>query len=98
MAIPQHRPFEQPEEVTVTETSGEGGYAIVLYNDEVNSFEHVINCLTELCGHTPEQAEQCAWIVHHKGKYAVMLGSYEELAPVCDALCLRGLSAVVEEV
>jgi ATP-dependent Clp protease adaptor protein ClpS len=69
---------------------------LVLWNDDVNTFEWVIECLMELCQHTAEQAEQCAWFVHFKGKYAVKHGSFQDLRPVCEALLDRGLSATVE--
>ncbi|MCB9246583.1 MAG: ATP-dependent Clp protease adaptor ClpS [Flavobacteriales bacterium] len=74
-----------------------GGYAIILYNDDVNTFDHVIDCLVKYCEHDPLQAEQCSLIVHYKGKCAVMHGGNRELVPVCEALCGQGLSAVIEE-
>jgi ATP-dependent Clp protease adaptor protein ClpS len=52
---------------------------IILYNDHVNSFEHVIMCLVAFCDHGFQQAEQCATIVHYKGKYAVKHGSKEDM-------------------
>lgn len=70
---------------------------IVIFNDEVNSFEHVILCLITYCKHTLEQAEQCAWIIHSKGKYSVKTGSFEKLLPVCEALVENGLNAKIEE-
>ncbi|RMA57828.1 ATP-dependent Clp protease adaptor ClpS [Ulvibacter antarcticus] len=66
---------------------------IVLYNDEVNTFDHVINVLIYACEHTPEQAEQCSIIVHYKGKCTVKTGSYDELKPRCSMLLDAGLSA-----
>jgi ATP-dependent Clp protease adaptor protein ClpS len=68
----------------------------VLYNDDVNTFDHVINCLVRICKHTSEQAEQCAIIVHYTGKCAVKTGSLEELKPQCLRLLDAGLSAVIE--
>ncbi|MBL7943258.1 MAG: ATP-dependent Clp protease adaptor ClpS [Flavobacteriales bacterium] len=68
---------------------------LVLFNDDVNTFDHVINCLIDICRHEPEQAEQCAIIVHYKGKCAVKEGSYEGLEPMCVALADRGLSAEI---
>lgn len=70
--------------------------AIVLYNDEVNSFDYVILCLMKYCGHEMLQAEQCALIVHTNGKCKVKSGSYEELEPICTALLERGLTAEIE--
>lgn len=69
---------------------------IILYNDDVNTFEHVIACLMEYCKHSMHQAEQCALIVHHNGKCAIKEGSFEDLKPVCEALLHHGLSAKIE--
>ncbi|MFZ9756197.1 MAG: ATP-dependent Clp protease adaptor ClpS [Bacteroidia bacterium] len=71
-------------------------WSLVLYNDDVNTFEWVIDCLVKYCAHTAMQAEQCAWFVHLKGKYAVKHGNYAQLRPVCDVLQECGLSAVLE--
>lgn len=68
---------------------------IVLYNDDVNTFDHVINCLINACDHTPEQAEQCSIIVHYKGKCTVKTGEYEDLKPRCSKLLEAGLSAEI---
>ena len=70
-------------------------HEIVLFNDEVNTFDWVIHCLIEICEHSPEQAEQCAVITHYKGKCAVKSGSYAELEPRCSTLLERGLSAEI---
>lgn len=70
--------------------------AILLYNDDVNSFDHVIDSLCRYCGHDSIQAEQCAWIVHHNGKCLVKKGSYEDLKPICNALNENGLSAKIQ--
>ncbi|HVZ97055.1 MAG TPA: ATP-dependent Clp protease adaptor ClpS [Chitinophagaceae bacterium] len=75
----------------------EGGCQLVVWNDDVNSFDWVITTLVEVCGHTEEQAEQCAMIIHTKGKYGVKEGSYELLKPMCDAITDRGIGATVEE-
>lgn len=73
-----------------------GNWTIVLYNDDVNTFDWVVSCLVKYCGHDAIQAEQCAWFVHTKGKYAVKSGSKNKMAPICEALCEKGLSAVLE--
>jgi ATP-dependent Clp protease adaptor protein ClpS len=70
--------------------------SIVLYNDDVNTFDHVIECLISYCKHSLSQAEQCAMIVHYNGKCAVKTGSYDELKPICEALLENGLSAKIE--
>ena len=68
---------------------------IVLFNDEVNTFDHVIETLIMVCDHTPEQAEQCALIVHYNGKCTVKTGEYTELEPKCSKLLQAGLSAEI---
>lgn len=68
---------------------------IVLYNDDVNTFDHVIDTLIYACDHTPEQAEQCSIIVHYKGKCTVKTGSYDDLEPRCTMLLDAGLSAEI---
>src|SRR5687768_10164238 len=71
-------------------------YSLIVWNDEVNTFEWVIETLIEVCGHSAEQAEQCAYIIHFQGKYAVKNGSYEDLKPQCDAITERGIGATIE--
>jgi len=68
---------------------------IILYNDDVNTFDHVIETLIYACEHTAEQAEQCSIIVHYKGKCEVKTGTYEELEPRCSKLLEAGLSAEI---
>jgi ATP-dependent Clp protease adaptor protein ClpS len=68
---------------------------IVLFNDEVNTFDHVIETLIAVCEHTPEQAEQCSLIVHYNGKCTVKTGEYTELEPRCSRLLQAGLSAEI---
>ena len=71
-------------------------FQIIVWNDDVNTFEWVIETLIEVCGHTYEQAEQCAYIIHYSGKYAVKNGTYDELRPMCDDILDRGISATLE--
>ncbi len=68
---------------------------IVLFNDDVNTFDHVIDSLVAICSHTNEQAEQCALLVHYKGKCTVKTGMYDELDPLCSKLLQLGLSAEI---
>lgn len=68
---------------------------IVLYNDDVNTFDHVIETLIIVCSHTAEQAEQCAILVHYKGKCTVKTGTFDELKPQCTQLLEAGLSAEI---
>ena len=68
---------------------------IVLYNDDVNTFDHVIETLIHACEHTSEQAEQCSLIVHYNGKCTVKTGLYDDLKPRCSMLLEAGLSAEI---
>lgn len=70
---------------------------LVVYNDEVNTFDWVIECFTQILRHTSEQAEQLAYIIHYKGKATVKTAAKKILLPFKDALLDRGLSAVIEE-
>ncbi|MEO8773557.1 MAG: ATP-dependent Clp protease adaptor ClpS [Gelidibacter sp.] len=68
---------------------------IVLHNDDVNTFDYVIDTLIYACDHTPEQAEQCSILVHYKGKCTVKTGSYDDLEPRCTMLLEAGLSSEI---
>lgn len=71
-------------------------FKIVLYNDEVNTFDFVIDALISVCEHEPIQAEQCTLLVHFKGKCDVKSGDFDFLEPICSALLDRGLTAQIE--
>jgi ATP-dependent Clp protease adaptor protein ClpS len=86
----------QSEEADLLVADG-NRYQLVVWNDEVNTFQWVIETLVEVCGHTPEQAEQSAMIIHTKGKYAVKEGAYNVLKPMRDTIVDRGINATVEE-
>jgi ATP-dependent Clp protease adaptor protein ClpS len=86
----------ETEELVLTEEQLKEYNELILWNDDVNTFDHVIETLVELCGHTPEQAEQCAFIVHHNGKCSVKRGEFETLAPICTAILGRGISATID--
>ena len=66
---------------------------LVVFNDDVNTFDHVIATLIRVCQHTPEQAEQCTFLIHYKGKCAVKSGSFEFLRPFREAICEAGIDA-----
>jgi ATP-dependent Clp protease adaptor protein ClpS len=66
---------------------------LVVYNDDVNTFEHVIETLIQVCNHSQEQAEQCTYLIHYKGKCTVKIGAFEELEGMCTAIHDRGISA-----
>jgi ATP-dependent Clp protease adaptor protein ClpS len=88
--------LETPLEDIDVLTATEDPFSLIVWNDEVNTFEWVIETLMEVCGQSLEQAEQCAMIIHTKGSYAVKRGSYDELKPLCDAITERGIGATIE--
>ncbi len=81
--------FEDVATVTIEEKK------LMIFNDDVNTFENVIEALMDICQHTAEQAEQCAWITHFKGKCTVKNGVFDELAPMRTAICERGIDAKI---
>lgn len=83
------------EEVSIEELLNNNN-EIILYNDDVNTFDHVIDTLMRVCDHEALQAEQCALLVHYKGKCGVKSGSMKDLEPICSALLDAGLSAEIE--
>jgi ATP-dependent Clp protease adaptor protein ClpS len=68
---------------------------LVIYNDDINTFDWVIDTLVEVCGHSSEQAEQCTIIIHYKGKCSVKEGAYHELTGMRNEICRRGISAEI---
>ena len=70
-------------------------HQIVLFNDDVNTFDHVVETLICVCDHTLEQAEQCSIIVHYKGKCIVKTGAYKDLEALCSKLLQADLSAEI---
>ncbi|EAY30010.1 ATP-dependent Clp protease adaptor ClpS [Microscilla marina] len=89
MSQTQELELLEEEVVTVEERQ------LTVFNDDINTFDHVINTLIEVCNHTPEQAEQCTWIIHYKGKCSVKVGEFNKLRPMRDAICDRGISAEI---
>lgn len=87
----------ETENIEETLTLTSPGWCVILHNDDYNTFQWVIECLVEICNHNPIQAEQCAWLVHFKGKATVKNGDFEKMQSIAVALCDRGLSATVEE-
>src|SRR5438045_2168155 len=84
------------EDVDVLEDTGSDEMSdLVVFNDDVNTFDHVIKTLIKVCGHTPEQAEQCTLIIHYKGKCTVKSGAFHDLVAMRHAICDKGISAEV---
>ena len=98
MAIIQNDTSTKQWEETDVLTAVEEPCNLIVWNDEVNTFQWVIETLMEVCGHSYEQAEQCSYIIHFQGKYAVKKGTYDDLKPMCDAITDRGIGATVEMV
>ena len=98
MASIQNDTWTKSWEETDIMTSVEEPCNLIVWNDEVNTFQWVIETLMEICGHSYEQAEQCSYIIHFQGKYAVKKGTYDDLKPMCDAITDRGIGATVEVV
>ena len=71
-------------------------FHLVVWNDEVNTFEWVIETLIDVCNHSAEQAEQCAYLIHFRGKYSVKEGDFDKLKPMCNAITERGIGATIE--
>ncbi len=92
----QHQFQEELQEKIVETLEGEEINDLIVYNDDVNTFEHVINTLVKVCKHTAEQAEQCTLLVHYKGKCAVKKGPYLELIPFRQGMVDAGISAEIE--
>jgi ATP-dependent Clp protease adaptor protein ClpS len=69
---------------------------LILHNDDVHTFDYVIASLVDICNHEVHQAEQCAYIVHHKGKCEVKKGTYAVLRPMKEKLAEKGLSVTID--
>ena len=86
---------EKVSEKEIVETDSVHENEIILYNDDVNTFNHVIRTLIQVGEHTSEQAEQGSLIVHYKGKCSVKSGTFSDLKPRCTKLLQAGLSAEI---
>ncbi|RYD98818.1 MAG: ATP-dependent Clp protease adaptor ClpS [Sphingobacteriales bacterium] len=92
----QSKPFHEEDTDVLVDEDLSLNNSIVVWNDDVNTFDWVIESLVEVCDHTLESAEQCALIIHFSGKYAVKKGSFDDLRPKCEALLDRGISATIQ--
>jgi ATP-dependent Clp protease adaptor protein ClpS len=90
MAKEKSAPIDKSEELVDSEKE------LILFNDEYNTFDFVIETLIEVCGHDLHQAEQCAWIAHYKGKCAVKSGTFNELKPLFDEMSIRDLTVSID--
>ncbi|MDW3196263.1 MAG: ATP-dependent Clp protease adaptor ClpS [Cytophagales bacterium] len=88
--------FDVEEEIEIKEVvDDEKQRDLIVYNDDFNTFEHVIETLIKVCKHDPQQAEQCTYLIHFKGKCAVKRGTYEELKPKREAISDAGIKAAI---
>jgi len=86
--------YQEQEEVDVLEDlDGEDPKNLIVYNDDYNTFDHVIQTLVKVCKHTYQQAEQCTWLIHYRGKCSVKTGSFRQLRPMRDGICEAGIDA-----
>lgn len=90
-------PFEETDVEVLEQTAKKETevHTLVVFNDDVNTFDWVIETLIKVCRHTPEQAEQCTLIIHYKGKCTVKEGQFEELVGMRNEICRRGISAEI---
>lgn len=88
--------LEQLDELLVVEEVSIEEVDLILYNDDVNTFDHVIDVLVKYCKHEVTQAEQCAYIVHYNGKCQIKRGTFKNLKPICEAILEAGLTAKIE--
>ena len=86
----------QKQNQTLETESLTASASLILWNDDVNTFDHVIDCLVSICDHSTTQAEQCAYIVHYNGKCVVKEGSKEKLEPLLVALQQQKLTAEIK--
>jgi ATP-dependent Clp protease adaptor protein ClpS len=86
----------QSEESNETDVLDDELHNLIVWNDDVNTFDWVIESLVDICGHETIQAEQCALIIHHKGKCGVKKGSFDDLRPQAEALIDRGIQATID--
>ncbi len=86
----------QTERSEETVVSTEAVHNLIVWNDDVNTFDWVIESLVDICGHEKIQAEQCAVIIHHRGKCSVKKGSFDDLRPQAEGLIDRGIQATID--
>lgn len=93
----ENKPYVSPQAEEDTAVLEDSGCSLVLYNDDVHTFDYVIKSLMDICRHTQEQAEQCAILVHCHGKCTVKHGPYNFLLPMHTALLDKQLTSEIEE-
>lgn len=92
---PFEKTYHEEVELLVEEHIDTEAYDLVVFNDDVNTFDHVSKILIKVCDHSAEQAEQCTLIIHYKGKCAVKKGSITQLKPMCESILDAGIQAAI---
>ncbi len=88
--------FDIEEEIQIEEEiNDEDTRDLMVYNDDFNTFDHVIQTLIKVCKHDVHQAEQCTYLIHYKGKCSVKKGFYEELKPMKEGITSAGIKASI---
>lgn len=92
------KPYISEDQSTDLLDEIESSYQLVVWNDDVNTFDWVIDTLIQICGHTKEQAEQCTILIHYRGKCSVKKDSFNKLKPLCEAIIDRNINATIEDI
>ncbi|QDH79246.1 ATP-dependent Clp protease adaptor ClpS [Echinicola soli] len=92
---PLEHTVEEEVEILLEDVVDTEEHDLVVFNDDINTFDHVAKVLIKVCKHSQEQAEQCTMIIHYKGKCAVKKGSMKQLKPMCQSILDAGIQAVI---
>lgn len=92
---PLEHTVEEEIEILLEDLVDTEEHDLVVFNDDINTFEHVTKVLIKVCKHSQEQAEQCTLIIHYKGKCAVKKGSKKQLKPMCQSILDAGIQAAI---
>ncbi|UCS95301.1 ATP-dependent Clp protease adaptor ClpS [Echinicola marina] len=92
---PLEHTVEEEIEILLEDLVDTEEHDLVVFNDDINTFEHVTKVLIKVCKHSQEQAEQCTMIIHYKGKCAVKKGSRNQLKPMCQSILDAGIQAAI---
>jgi ATP-dependent Clp protease adaptor protein ClpS len=86
--------YQEEEGIDVLEDQDEDDPKnLIVFNDDYNTFDHVIQTLVKVCKHSYQQAEQCTWLIHYQGKCTVKTGTFRQLRPMRDGICDAGIDA-----
>lgn len=94
--IMANQTFSTPAPVVDILTETDAGYSLTVWNDDINTFDWVMETLVDVCAHSPEQAEQCSLLIHYKGKCIVKKGELHVVQPMCEAILDRHINATID--